>query len=272
MNLYLMDKVTDLYQVLGLSRTATKAEIKSAFRKMAHKWHPDTNKGDKTAEEKFKEIYEAYDVLKDDFKRKLHDSELKEIEATSKVKKTDIKTKNETREYVYTYISNQMTFEYKFFSILVSIFSISLMFVLLILVAARNKDHPMMRDVIKVFKDMDKEKVQIVFDKAIVLHQKLEDKIFKKNTSKKTNEEESKNINLEIDNPFKNHSEETNDSKKEEKKSADAKRENNRVRIELIDKTYDIKNPTKDEKEKPKERIIYTKGSVKSGKDLIYSK
>lgn len=63
----------DYYKTLGLSKTATQAEIKSAFRKLAAKHHPDKNPGDKKAEEKFKEINEAYTVLSDEEKRKFYD-------------------------------------------------------------------------------------------------------------------------------------------------------------------------------------------------------
>ncbi len=64
----------DYYEILGVSRNATKEEIKSAFRKLAMKYHPDRTKGDKEAEEKFKEIAEAYEVLSDDEKRKMYDT------------------------------------------------------------------------------------------------------------------------------------------------------------------------------------------------------
>jgi len=57
------------YETLSVSRTASDNEIKSAYRKLAMKWHPDRNPGDKSAEAKFKEINEAYDVLKDGDKR-----------------------------------------------------------------------------------------------------------------------------------------------------------------------------------------------------------
>jgi curved DNA-binding protein len=63
----------DYYQVLGLSKGATADEIKKAFRKMAVKYHPDKNPGDKGAEEKFKEINEAYAVLSDPEKKTQYD-------------------------------------------------------------------------------------------------------------------------------------------------------------------------------------------------------
>lgn len=63
----------DYYQLLGISKTATEAEIKKAYRKMALQYHPDRNKGNKEAESKFKEINEAYDVLKDPQKRAAYD-------------------------------------------------------------------------------------------------------------------------------------------------------------------------------------------------------
>ena len=59
----------DYYEVLGLKKGASDDEIKKAFRKMAMKYHPDKNPGDKNAEEKFKEINEAYAVLSDPEKK-----------------------------------------------------------------------------------------------------------------------------------------------------------------------------------------------------------
>lgn len=64
---------SDYYELLGASRDASADELKKAYRKMAMKYHPDKNPGDKEAEHKFKEINEAYDVLRDDQKRAAYD-------------------------------------------------------------------------------------------------------------------------------------------------------------------------------------------------------
>ena len=63
----------DLYKVLGIERGASDAEIKKAYRRQANKYHPDKNKGDKTAEAKFKELGTAYETLSDPQKRKMYD-------------------------------------------------------------------------------------------------------------------------------------------------------------------------------------------------------
>lgn len=63
----------DYYEVLGVSKTATQDEIKKAYRRLAMKYHPDRNQGDKTAEEKFKAVGEAYSVLSDEQKRAAYD-------------------------------------------------------------------------------------------------------------------------------------------------------------------------------------------------------
>jgi curved DNA-binding protein len=63
----------DYYKILGVSKTASTEEIKKAYRKLAVKYHPDKNQGNKAAEEKFKEANEANDVLSDPEKRKKYD-------------------------------------------------------------------------------------------------------------------------------------------------------------------------------------------------------
>jgi len=63
----------DYYEILGVDRGASDGEIKSAYRKLALKYHPDRNPGDKSAEDKFKEATEAYEVLKDSQKRQMYD-------------------------------------------------------------------------------------------------------------------------------------------------------------------------------------------------------
>jgi len=63
----------DYYEILGVTRTSTEIELKAAFRKLAMQHHPDRNPGDKECEHRFKEINEAYDVLKDGDKRAAYD-------------------------------------------------------------------------------------------------------------------------------------------------------------------------------------------------------
>ena len=63
----------DYYAILGVNKNAGEAEIKKAYRKLARKYHPDVNPGDPTAEDRFKDINEAQEVLLDPEKRKLYD-------------------------------------------------------------------------------------------------------------------------------------------------------------------------------------------------------
>src|SRR6202021_3009494 len=63
----------DYYEILGVKKSASAEDIRKAFRKLARKYHPDVNPGDKSAEEKFKTLPEANDVLSDPKKRKIYD-------------------------------------------------------------------------------------------------------------------------------------------------------------------------------------------------------
>ena len=63
----------DYYNLLGVSRDASEQELKRAYKKLAMKYHPDRNQGDKNAEKKFKEVSEAYEVLSDQNKRQAYD-------------------------------------------------------------------------------------------------------------------------------------------------------------------------------------------------------
>src|SRR5438067_4482553 len=68
-----MAATPDYYKILGVGKNASEAEIKKAYRKLARQYHPDRNAGDKQAEERFKEISQAYDTLSDPGKRKDYD-------------------------------------------------------------------------------------------------------------------------------------------------------------------------------------------------------
>jgi curved DNA-binding protein len=69
----MQQQLRNYYEILGVSRDASGEEIKKTFRKLARQYHPDVNPGDKTAEEKFKDINEAYDILSDETKRADYD-------------------------------------------------------------------------------------------------------------------------------------------------------------------------------------------------------
>ena len=64
----------DYYKILGIDKKASQEEIKKVYRKLAKKYHPDANPGDKKAEDKFKDISEAYEVLSDKEKRSKYDN------------------------------------------------------------------------------------------------------------------------------------------------------------------------------------------------------
>ncbi|MDG2124194.1 MAG: DnaJ domain-containing protein, partial [Verrucomicrobiales bacterium] len=68
-----MSDKRDFYEVLGVAKNVPADELKKAYRKLAVKYHPDKNPGDKSAEDKFKEVGEAYEILSDEQKRAAYD-------------------------------------------------------------------------------------------------------------------------------------------------------------------------------------------------------
>ena len=68
-----MQAKRDFYELLGVPRTAGAEDIRKAYRRLARKYHPDLNPGDKAAEDRFKNLQEAYDVLSDSKKRQMYD-------------------------------------------------------------------------------------------------------------------------------------------------------------------------------------------------------
>lgn len=86
------------YEILGVEKTATLDEIKKAYRTLAFKYHPDRNPGDKEAEEKFKQISAAYDVLSDETKRRNYD-----LGGYTDSSYSDSYNNYEQRQYQYTY-------------------------------------------------------------------------------------------------------------------------------------------------------------------------
>ena len=76
--------IRDYYEVLGVSKNATDKEIKKAFSKLAFKYHPDVNAGDKSTEAKFKKINEAYQVLSNQANRRKYDDQFAQARVTPK--------------------------------------------------------------------------------------------------------------------------------------------------------------------------------------------
>jgi len=96
----------DYYKVLGVSKSADEKEIKKAFRKLARKYHPDLNKGDKAAEKKFKEINEAYEVLGNAENRKKYDKYGKDWQHAEDIERA----KSQRRQRQSSHHSGQSTF------------------------------------------------------------------------------------------------------------------------------------------------------------------
>lgn len=97
----------DYYKVLGLTKSATGKDVKSAYRKMARKYHPDLNPNDSDAEKKFKQINEANEVLSDSKKRKKYDQYGKDWEHAEEFEKTKAQRQSSRGSRKYTYSGNQ---------------------------------------------------------------------------------------------------------------------------------------------------------------------
>ncbi len=80
--------MNDWYKILGITRNAEDAQVKTAYRKLAKKYHPDAHPGDKACEARFREITEAYTILSDPVKRKKYDEELSEGQKDHKDRKS----------------------------------------------------------------------------------------------------------------------------------------------------------------------------------------
>ena len=95
--------MTDYYKVLGVEKTATADEIKKAYRTLAFKYHPDRNQGDAAAEEKFKQINAAYEVLGDETKRRNYDLTGGQSDSYSSYSQNSYNNYNSYQQSQYTY-------------------------------------------------------------------------------------------------------------------------------------------------------------------------
>jgi len=109
-----MTKTKDYYEILGIDKYASDTEIKLAYRKLAKKYHPDLNKTDPKAKEKFIELKEAYDILIDPVKRKIYDQagyNLQNIDISDIFERYDFKIVRELFREIFAY--NYRTRYYK---------------------------------------------------------------------------------------------------------------------------------------------------------------
>lgn len=106
--------VNNYYELLGVARNATFKEIKSAFRKLARKYHPDLNPGDKPAEDKFKEINEAHEILSNPEKRADYD---KQLDSQNRILYKPYKqTQNISEDFIRVILAKDSTGWAKFFA------------------------------------------------------------------------------------------------------------------------------------------------------------
>lgn len=99
------------YEVLGVDKNASEEEIKKAYRKLARKYHPDVNPGNKEAEEKFKEINEAYNVLSDESKRKKYDNKPENEAGNKDTNKTPKGNRTHAGPHKFDFDDVERTFE-----------------------------------------------------------------------------------------------------------------------------------------------------------------
>jgi len=94
--------IKDYYYILGLNKNATKDEIKTAYRKLSMKFHPDQNQGDKFFEERFKDLHEAYETLVDDDKRRTYDHIYREKTTTEEYSYNSTSESSQSKKSTYT--------------------------------------------------------------------------------------------------------------------------------------------------------------------------